>query len=98
MWTAGASSPHAGAGAAGSAHEAIAQMLEKVEFSSDKFGTVTPPTIHAGPETVQAMRKSAADAPPEFHQRIEAINARKTAEAVEREVQRKARFVRYGVV
>lgn len=82
---------------AGSPHEAIAQMLEKVEFSSDKFGNVTPPTIHAGPETAQAMLKSAADAPPEFHQRIEAINARKTAEAVEREVQRKARFVRYGV-
>jgi len=82
---------------AGSPHEAIAQMLEKVEFSSDKFGNVTPPTIHAGPETVQAMLKSAADAPPEFRQRIEANKARKTAEAVEREVQRKARFVRYGV-
>lgn len=83
---------------AGSTHEAIAQMLEKVEFSSDKLGNVTPPTIHAGPETVQAMLKSAADAPPEFHQRIEAIKTRKTAEAVEREVQRKARFVRYGFV
>jgi len=81
---------------AGSPHEAIAQMLEKVEFSSDRLGNVTLPTIHAGPETVQAMRKSVADAPPEFHQRIEAIKARKTAEAVEREVQRKARFVRYG--
>ena len=84
--------------AAGSIYEAFAQMLEKVEFSSDRFGNVTPPTIHAGPETVHAMLKSAADAPPEFHQRIEAINVRKTAEAVEREVKRKARFVGYGVV
>ncbi|MES2878263.1 MAG: hypothetical protein V4713_07555 [Pseudomonadota bacterium] len=83
--------------AVGSTHEAIAQMLERVEFSSDKFGNVTPPTIHAGPETIQALLKSAADAPPEFHQRIEAINARKTAEALEREIQRKARFVHYGV-
>jgi hypothetical protein len=79
-----------------STHEAIAQMLEKVDFSSDRFGNVTLPTIHAGRETVQAMLKSVADAPPEFHQRIEAIKARKTAEAVEREIQRKARFIRYG--
>lgn len=82
--------------AAGSPHEAFAQMLEKVQFSADKFGNVTPPTIHLGPEALQALQRSAADASPEFHQRIEAIKARKTAEALEREVQRKARFSRYG--
>jgi hypothetical protein len=82
--------------AAGSAHEAFAQMLEKIQFSADKFGNVTLPTIHLGPETLQTLQRSAADAPLEFHQRIEAIKARKRAEALEREVQRKARFVRYG--
>lgn len=82
--------------AAGSPHEALAQMLEKIEFAADKFGNVSPPTMHLAPEAFQALERSAADAPPEFHQRIEAIKARKTAEAIEREVQRKARFVRYG--
>lgn len=81
---------------AGSPHEAFAQMLEKIQFSADKFGNVTPPTMHLGPATFQALQRSAADAPPEFHQRVEAIKARKTADALELEVQRKARFVRYG--
>lgn len=82
--------------AAGSPHEAIAQMLEKIQFSADKFGNVDLPTIHVGPEAFQRLQRSAADAPPEFHQRVEAIKARKIAEALEHEVQRKARFVRYG--
>jgi hypothetical protein len=82
--------------AAGSPHEAFAQLLGKVEFSADKFGNVSPPTMHLAPEAFQALERSTTDAPPEFHQRIEAIKARKTAEAIEREIQRKARFVRYG--
>lgn len=80
----------------GSIHEAMAQMLEKIQFSADKFGKVTLPTIHVGPETFQTLQSSAANVPPEFHQRIEEIKARKSAEALAREVQRKARFVRYG--
>jgi hypothetical protein len=82
--------------AAGSPREWFAQVLEKVQFSANKLGIVSPPEIHLAPETAQALRASVAEAPPEFHQRIEAIKARKTAEAIEREVQRKARFARYG--
>lgn len=82
--------------AAGSPHEAFAQMLEKIEFSADKFGNVSLPTIHAGPEFLQALQKTASDVSPELNQRIEAIKARKTEEALQRETQRKARFVRYG--
>lgn len=82
--------------AAGSIHEAIAQIFDKVQFSADKFGNVTPPSIYLGNQASQALQNSAANAPPEFHQRIEAIIARKTAEALERETQRKARFIRYG--
>jgi hypothetical protein len=81
---------------AGSPYEAFAQMLEKVQFSADKFGKVSPPEIHLAPEAFQALQASFADAPPEIHQRIEAIRARKTADALEREARRKARFVRYG--
>lgn len=82
--------------AAGSAHEAFAEMIEKIEFSADKFGTVKFPEIHAGPEAAAKLKKSLEDAPPAFQQRIEEIKARKIAEALDREAKRKARFVRYG--
>lgn len=82
--------------AAGSPHEAFAQMIEKIQFSADKFGNVTLPTIHLGAAASQELERSVAHAPPEFHLRMEAIKARKTTEALEREVLRKARFVRYG--
>ncbi|RQO64461.1 hypothetical protein DBV14_00525 [Variovorax sp. KBW07] len=84
--------------AAGSPYEAFVKMLEKIQFSSDKFGNVTLPTVHLGPEAFKALQKSAAEASPEAHQRVEAIKAGKTAEALEREVERKARFVCYGEV
>lgn len=81
---------------AGSPREAFAQMLEKLEFAADKFGRVTLPTIHLHPDAANKLQQSIAEAPPEFHQRIEEIKARKSAEALAREVERKARFVRYG--
>ena len=81
---------------AGSTCEAFAQMLEKVEFSLDKHGNVILPSMMAGPLAYQSFQKSLAEAPPDFLERIETIKARKTAEAREREVQRKARFVCYG--
>ena len=82
--------------AAGSPLEAFAQMLEKVQFSADKFGNVNLPEIHVAPETSQILQRSSAAAPPEFHQRVEAIKARKIKEALEREAKRKVRFIRYG--
>lgn len=82
--------------AVGMPHEAFAEMLEKIQFSADKYGNVSLPTIHLGEETHQSLQKSFADAPPEFHERLESIKARKIAEAKEREVQRKARFACYG--
>jgi hypothetical protein len=82
--------------AAGSTREAFAEMLEKIQFCADKFGNVRLPEIHAGPEAVSTLKNAFEDASPEFHERMEAIKARKIAEALDREVKRKARFVRYG--
>jgi hypothetical protein len=82
--------------ASGSTREAFAEMIEKIEFAADKFGKVNLPEIHAGPEAVASLKKALEGAPPAFHQRIEEIKARKIAEALGREAQRKARFVRYG--
>lgn len=81
---------------AGSPREAFAQMLEMVEFSVDKFGQVHLPEIHTGPGGTETLAKSISEAPPEFHQRVEGIKARKIAEALEREIQRKSRFACYG--
>lgn len=82
--------------AAGSTREAFAEMIEKIQFSADKFGKVNLPEIHAGPEAAASLKKALEEAPPDFQQRIEEIKARKTAEALDREVHRKTRFVRYG--
>jgi hypothetical protein len=81
---------------AGSPREAFAQALEKLQFSVNRSGDVTLPTIHLGPEALKSLQRSTAEAPTEFHQRIEAIKARKISEALECEAKRKARFVRYG--
>lgn len=82
--------------ASGDLCEAFAEMLEKIEFCSDKFGNVKLPEIHAGSEAASNLKKAVEDAPPEFHIRMEKIKARKIAEALDREAKRKARFVRYG--
>jgi len=81
---------------AGSTCEALAEMLEKIQFRADKFGKVRFPEIHAGPEVVSSLKNALEDASPEFHRRLEEIRARKIVEALDREVKRKARFVRYG--
>lgn len=82
--------------AAGDPCEAFAEMLEKIEFCADKFGNVKLPEIHAGTEAASNLNKALENAPPEFHKRMEEIKARKIAEALDREIKRKARFVRYG--
>lgn len=82
--------------AIGSMLEAFAEMIERVEFFADKFGNVTLPTIHAGPEALAALRNAFENAPPEFQHRVEEIKNRKIAEAIHREINRKARFVCYG--
>lgn len=84
------------AASAGSTEEAFAQMLEKIEFSADKKGNVSLPEIHTGPEAFARLSEALGNAPQSFHQRIEEIKARKIADAIKREEERKARFARYG--
>jgi hypothetical protein len=82
--------------AAGSTLDAFAEMLEKIQFAADKFGKVSLPDIHAGPEAAASLKKALDSAPPAFQRRIQEIKSRKIAEALDREAERKARFVRYG--
>lgn len=84
------------ANAAGGPMEAIANMLEKIQFSADKNGNVTLPQMHVGPEMLEGLLKAEKAAPPELLQRIQDTKARKIAEAIQEEARRKARFVQYG--
>lgn len=82
--------------ALGSLEDAFIGMIEKIEFVADRNGNVKLPELHTSPETGKKMIDALEAASPEFRERIEALKARKIAEAQEREDKRKARFVRYG--
>jgi len=81
---------------AGGPIEGIAAMLEKIRFTADKHGKVQRPQIHMSPELIEKFREAQASAPPELLHRIQQLDELRTAEAIEEEIQRKARFVRYG--
>lgn len=81
---------------AGGPLEGLAAMLEKVQFSADKHGNVTPPQLHLSSEMLKKLREAEKSATPELLQRIQETRERKSAEAIQGEVRRKARFVRYG--
>lgn len=82
--------------ASGSLTEAFLKGIEKVEFSVDRNGQVRLPEVHLHPTAFAHMKAALETAPPEFAARMEAIKASKTADALKREEERKAKFVRYG--
>lgn len=84
------------AAAAGGPLEGFAAMLETIRFTADKHGNVQLPQIHMSPETLGSFRRAQESAPPELLQRIQQLVDIRSAEAIEEEVQRKARFARYG--
>jgi hypothetical protein len=81
---------------AGGPLEGFAAMLEKIQFSADKHGRVTLPQVHLHPDAFKRMQDAQKTASPELLRRIEETKARKTAEALQVEALRKARFVKYG--
>lgn len=86
------------ASAAGGPIEGIAAMLETIRFKADKQGNVQRPQIHLSPEAFEGFRRAQESASPELLQRIEQLDEIRSAEAIEEEIQRKARFARYGEV
>jgi hypothetical protein len=48
------------------------------------------------PQAFETFRKAEQSAPPELIERIQQLDEIRTAEAIEAEIQRKARFARYG--
>lgn len=84
------------ASAAGGPMEGLAAMLETIRFSADKHGNVQRPQIHMSPKTLSSFRRAQESASPELLQRIQQLDKMRSAEAIEAEIQRKARFTRYG--
>lgn len=80
----------------GSLQLAFLDMLEKIEFSVDKTGEVRLPEIHLGTDAFNEFERTMQQSTPEYHALVEDVKARKVAEALNREIERKARFVRYG--
>jgi len=83
--------------ASGSLAEAFLEVLEKIEFMADRNGKVSMPELHVGSDVGSRLLALKDNAPPGFNEKVEALQARKIQEAKAREVERKAKFVGYGV-
>ena len=75
---------------------AFMAMIEKIQFSADKNGKINFPEMHVAPDTGARMLAALEATSPEYKVRLEVITARKIEEALEREVERKAKFAHYG--
>lgn len=82
--------------AEGSLENAFMAMMEKVQFSVDKNGKVNLPEVHVAPDIGARMIAALEATPPEYKERLEVLKTRKVEEALGREVERKAKFARYG--
>ncbi|MFC3816399.1 hypothetical protein [Lysobacter sp. GCM10012299] len=76
--------------------EAIYAVIEKVEFSVDKFGNVSPPTLHVPPDIGRKLEELKSQLNPEFEARFEALMAAKAESALTAEEARKGKFINYG--
>jgi len=76
--------------------DAFLAMIEKISFSTNRDGEIRFPEIHAHPEVAKKMVEAFNAAPPEYKKRLDEVTERKSKEAVEREAERKAKFVKYG--
>lgn len=76
--------------------DAFISTIEKISFSTDKNGAVLFPEVHAHPDIAKKMIDAINTASPEYKMRLEEVTERKSKEALHREAERKAKFVRYG--
>jgi hypothetical protein len=78
--------------AAGSFAQSMLEMFKKIEFGVDRDGNVSLPQIHVGSETFERISKEMQNVPPEIEAEIEQIKAEKIQAALNREIERKAKF------
>lgn len=78
--------------AGGSLGEQLLQALESIEFTVDRYGNVSLPEFRVGSAMAERMKSDDSLNSPEFQARAAAIRASKSAQALEKEAARKAKF------
>lgn len=73
---------------------AFIEMLEKIEFGVDRNGNVSIPQIHAGTAAIETFRRDETMNSIEFGDKVAKIKETKSAEALEKEAARKAKFAK----
>ena len=74
--------------------EQLVAAIESVEFSVDREGTVHLPQIMLGTQAMKDFEADSSLRTPELEARMQVIKTLKTAQALEREAARKAKFVK----
>jgi hypothetical protein len=76
----------------GSNAQSFIEMLKKIEFGVDRDGNVSLPQMHVGPEMGEKLLAELMAQPPEFGEEVERVKAERTALALQKEAERKAKF------
>lgn len=72
--------------------DAFLETIKKIQFGVDRYGNISMPEFHGGPDVARKMAASIEEKGPEFVEELERIKAQKIAEAFERERQRLNKF------
>ena len=70
------------------------EMFRKIEFGVDRDGNVSMPQIHVAPGMYERIVNEMQDVPPDLSEEIERVKAEKVQLALDREIERKAKFKR----
>ncbi|WP_278387266.1 hypothetical protein [Pseudomonas oryzihabitans] len=73
---------------------AFIEMLEKIEFSVDRDGNVSLPQIFGGHGLLEMLSQNKEMNTEEYKSKVEEITQRKSQEALQREISRKAKFLK----
>ena len=79
---------------AGSFGASMLEMFRKLELGVDRDGNVSMPQMHVGPDLYARLPEEMSKVPPEINAEIERVKAEKIQDALNREVERKAKFKR----
>jgi hypothetical protein len=79
-------------GAGRSFAESMLEMLEKLEFTVDRDGNPSIPSIHLNPDTYEKLKADPQLNDPKYKAKFDEIRVQKTTEALSREQARLAKY------
>lgn len=71
-------------------------MLDTVQYGVDEQGNVALPEIHCAPEALKKIQDAIVNGGERLRIKVEEIKARKSAEALRTEADRRSKFSGYG--